>query len=66
VLESPLREIIGIEVKAAASVDAGDFKGLRQLRQQTGSAFVTGLVLYNGDHPLPFGERLWAVPLRML
>ncbi len=66
VLESPMREIIGIEVKAAASVDASDFKGLRQLRHQTGNAFVTGVVLYNGEHALPFGEKMWAVPLRML
>ncbi len=66
VLETPLRAVIGIEVKAAASVNAGDFKGLRQLRQQTSSAFVTGLVLYSGDHALPFGDGLWAVPLHMM
>lgn len=66
VLESALREIIGIEVKAAASVATSDFKGLRQLRKQTGSAFITGIVLYNGDHALPFGDGMWAVPLGML
>ena len=66
VLESPLRAVIGIEVKAAASVNASDFKGLRQLRQQSGSAFVTGLVLYSGDYALPFGDGLWAIPLHMM
>jgi predicted AAA+ superfamily ATPase len=66
VLESALRELVGIEVKAAASVAASDFKGLRQLRKQTGSAFITGIVLYNGDHALSFGDGLWAVPLGML
>lgn len=66
VLESPLREIMGVEVKASASVAASDFKGLRQLRQQTGSAFITGIVLYNGDHALSFGDGLWAVPLSLL
>lgn len=66
VLESPLREIIGIEVKAAASVQAIDFKGLRRLREIVGAQFVTGIVLYDGTHALPFGEGLWAVPLARL
>lgn len=63
VLELPLRAIIGIEVKAAATVSAADFKGLRRLQDLTGSQFMTGLVLYDGTVSLPFGDRLWAVPL---
>lgn len=66
VLESPLREIIGIEVKAAASVQLSDFKGLRRLREFAGAQFVTGIVLYDGTHALPFGDGLWAVPLNRL
>lgn len=66
VLESPLREIIGIEVKAAASVQLNDFKGLRRLREIVGAQFVTGIVLYDGTHALPFGDGLWAVPLNRL
>lgn len=66
VVESSLRQIIGLEVKAAASVSASDFKGLRQLSKQTGSAFIGGIVLYNGNHALSFGDGLWAVPLGML
>lgn len=66
VLESPLREIIGIEVKAAASVQSIDFKGLRRLREIVGAQFVTGIVLYDGTHALPFGDGLWAVPLARL
>lgn len=66
VLESPLREVIGIEVKAAATVTAVDFKGLRRLREHTGKDFITGIVLYDGDKALSFGEGLWAVPLAAL
>jgi predicted AAA+ superfamily ATPase len=66
VLESPLREIIGIEVKAAASVQLSDFKGLRRLREIAGAQFVTGIVLYDGTHALPFGDGLWAIPLNRL
>ena len=43
-----------------------DFKGLRRLREIVGPQFVTGIVLYDGIHALPFGEGLWAVPLNQL
>ena len=66
VLESSLREVIGIEVKAAASVNSSDFKGLRKLRELVGPPFVTGIVLYDGTQALSFGESMWAVPLNRL
>ncbi|MDO9196778.1 ATP-binding protein [Rhodoferax sp.] len=66
VLESALRQVIGIEVKAAASVQMSDFKGLRKLRENAGTQFVTGIVLYDGTHALPFGDGMWAIPLDRL
>ncbi|MDP2370709.1 ATP-binding protein [Rhodoferax sp.] len=66
VLESPLREVLGIEVKAAASVQKSDFKGLRKLQEVAGPQFSTGIVLYDGDRALSFGDGLWAVPLDRL
>ncbi len=66
VLESPLRAVIGIEVKAAATVNAADFKGLRRLREQCGSDFLSGILLYDGHAALPFGADLWAVPASWL
>jgi len=66
VLESPQRRLVGIEVKAAATVSAADFKGLKRLQSQTGADFLTGLVLYDGTQALGFGEGLWAVPLAAL
>jgi predicted AAA+ superfamily ATPase len=66
VLESASRELIGIEVKAAASVQASDFKGLRRLREVAGKPFVTGIVLYDGQQALSFGDGFWAVPLDQL
>lgn len=66
VLESPLRAVIGIEVKAAASVNAADFKGLRRLREQCGTDFLSGILLYDGPTALSFGEGLWAVPVSWL
>jgi hypothetical protein len=66
VVESPLRAILAIEVKAAATVTAADFKGIRRFREHCGEAFVSGIVLYNGREALPFGKDLWAVPLSYL
>lgn len=63
VLELATGEIAGVEVKAAASVSRGDFAGLRQLRDKLDSRFKSGVVLYSGERTLPFGDRLWAVPL---
>lgn len=66
VLESPDRQIIGIEVKAAATVFASDFQGLRKLQSLTGKRFASGIVLHDGDRALPFGQGLWAIPFAML
>ncbi len=66
VLEDAQGNLVGIEVKAAASVGSGDFAGLRQLAAATGDRFAAGIVLYDGDTTLPFGPKFWAVPLGTL
>jgi hypothetical protein len=58
--------IIGIEVKAAATVTSNDFRGLKKLQTLTGTSFISGIVLYDGDQALSFGERLWAIPLALI
>ncbi|HUT58236.1 MAG TPA: ATP-binding protein [Phycisphaerae bacterium] len=62
VLESPSGSVVGIEVKASASVRAADAKGLHALADAAGPRFVRGIVLYSGDEVVPFGKRLHAVP----
>lgn len=66
VLEDDSGAIVGIEVKAAATVAASDFKGLRKVADVAGSAFRLGMVLYDADRVVPFGQNLWAVPLSCL
>ena len=66
VVEKPDGAIVGIEVKAAASVGAGDFRGLRKLAGTCGDEFKLGVVLYDGDQLVPFGERLYAAPVSCL
>ncbi len=66
VLERGGHAVAGVEVKASATVTAADFRGLRKLREAAGSRFATGVVLYDGEASVGFGERLYAVPVRAL
>jgi predicted AAA+ superfamily ATPase len=66
VLEDRRGRIIGIEVKASATIKADDFRGLRQLQAAVGDRFVRGLVLHDHDRITPFAERLQAAPLSIL
>jgi uncharacterized protein len=63
VLENRRRQVIGIEVKAAATVRAEDFAGLRRLAERLGDDFLVGVVLYTGTATLPFGPKFRAVPV---
>jgi len=66
VLERASQQVAGIEVKAAATVTAADFKGLRKLKEAAGKRFAAGVVLYDGEVTAPFGDGLFAVPIRAL
>ncbi|MDQ3308771.1 MAG: ATP-binding protein [Gemmatimonadota bacterium] len=66
VLERAGQRVAGVEVKAAATVTASDFRGLRKLREATGRRFAGGVVLYDGEVTAPFGDDLYAVPIRRL
>jgi hypothetical protein len=65
-LEDASGNIVGIEVKSSETVTHGDFKGLYHLKESLGSKFVMGLLLYAGSEKIPFGEKLWAMPISML
>ena len=66
VLEHHNGDIIGIEVKAAESLRADDFRGLRAMRSRCGSRFRAGFVLYCGEEQLSFGDRLTSLPISAL
>lgn len=66
VLETPDGRIVGIEVKAGATVRAEDLRGLRSLAAAAGERFFAGYVLYTGQQTLPLGDRIRAVPLDAL
>lgn len=63
VLENRRGDLVGIEVKAAATISGKDFNGLRHLRETTPHQFKRGVVFYTGEQVVPFDEQLVAVPL---
>jgi predicted AAA+ superfamily ATPase len=66
VIETPDGRLIGVEVKAGATVHTEDLAGLRHLADLAGDRFVAGYVLYTGQQTLPYGERIRAVPMDAL
>ncbi len=66
VLENRRGEIVGVEVKSSATVTASDFAGMRKLAAACGKKFLQGLVLYDHDQVVPFGENMFAAPLSCL
>lgn len=66
VLERLPGAIVGIEVKAGATVHPGDFKGLARLREATGQRFACGIVLHDGDRIQQAGPKLFAMPVSTL
>jgi len=66
VVERPSGEVLGVEVKAGATVRPADFRGLKRMQERVGKRLVAGIVIYAGERTLPFGNGLWAVPLSAL
>jgi hypothetical protein len=60
------RQLAGIEIKASATVTKNDFKGLNKLQDACGEQFSTGIVFYDGENILPFGNNFFAVPISAL
>jgi predicted AAA+ superfamily ATPase len=66
VLEDRSGNLVGIEVKASATIHAHDFKGLRAFAEATDRRFRRGIVLYTGTEIIPFGDSLTALPVQLL
>lgn len=69
VLERGDARIVGVEVKASASVGPRDFDGLAALADFAGDAFERGVVFYTGDEVLSFKRserRFQALPIGSL
>jgi predicted AAA+ superfamily ATPase len=66
VIENAAGQLVGVEVKASATVKASDLRGLRKLAALAGDQFKMGVLLYDGAETLPLGDGVWAAPLSSL
>ena len=66
VLEDRQGRLIGIEVKASATVNKKDFAGLEALSEMVGDRLVRGVILYRGDEVITFGEKYSTLPISSL
>ena len=66
VVENASGQLVGVEIKAAASVKESDLRGLKRLASIAGEQFKLGVILYDGAETLPLGDRLWAAPISTL
>ena len=58
--------LVGWSKKASTTVGESDFRGLRGLADLVGKRLRTGVLLHAGHETLPFGGRMWAVPIDSL
>ena len=66
VVENRAGELVGVEVKASATITEKDLRGLKRLQVLAGDTMRMGVILYDGTEALPLGDKLWAVPLSSL
>lgn len=66
VIENSAGQLLGVEVKASATVKERDLRGLKKLSGLAGDQFTAGVLLYDGDETMPLGSNLWAAPLSTL
>lgn len=66
VIENAAGQLVGVEVKAAATVKESDLRGLRKLAGLAGKDFKMGVLLYDGNETMPLGGGIWAAPLSTL
>ncbi len=65
-LEGAGSQLVGIEVKASATLDRKDIRSLDNLAQATGKRFHRGILLYTGSEVIPFARNLDALPVSAL
>ncbi len=66
VIENTAGQLIGVEVKASATIKERDLRGLKKLANLAGNQFKIGVLLYDGDESMPLGNNIWATPLSTL
>ena len=60
------QQVVGIEVKATATLKPRDFHGLKRLQDATGNPFACGVILHDGERIQHISDRLFAMPVTAL
>ncbi len=66
VLEDSAGQLVGVEVKASATLGGSDVRGLQALAAAVGKRWIRGVVLYTGTEVIPFAGNLHGLPLSLL
>ena len=66
VLEDSAGRLVGVEIKAGATLGGSDVRGLQAMANAVGKRWVRGVVLYTGTEVIPFATNLHGLPLSHL
>jgi predicted AAA+ superfamily ATPase len=66
VLEDRAGKVVGVEVKASATLGSQDARGLRELADTVGKHWSRGVILYGGRDVVPFASNLHGIPMSAL
>ena len=66
IIEKDNGEAVAVEVKLDSTLNEKDFKNLELCRNTIGDKLIKGILIYTGESIVPFGDRLWAVPINYL
>ena len=66
VLEDSAGRLVGMEVKASATLGGSDVRGLQAMANAVGKRWIRGVVLYTGTEVIPFAENLHGLPMPLL
>lgn len=66
VLEDRAGRVVGVEIKAAATLGTNDVRGLQAFTKTVGKNWRRGVVLYTGTEVVPFSSNIHGVPVSRL
>lgn len=66
IIENASADYFAIEIKASATIEPSDFSGLNKFKAIVGKQLKLGILLYDGENTISFGDNLFAVPIGAL
>jgi uncharacterized protein len=66
VMEDSEGRLVGIEIKAGATLGGTDIRGLQAMANAAGKRWIRGVVIYTGSEVIPFAANLHGLPMSQL